>query len=1314
MKSVRREHRLLRVGLVAVLTSALLAQVGTNQATAGPVERTASGVETSADRPLTPRAKALILWRSGGDQVKAAAEKALLGSDAEVEAFLNQKLDRLVELDDRIAVNRILAAGGPATRSAAQAALDAGDTDPDVLRDFLITGWSNASNTDLRIRVNQIYAAGGAQVQRAAQAALDDGSPEALRNFLEVTSVQAANTDLRIRVNQIYAAGGPAVRAAAQTALDAETPEALRLFISREWEVAEARDQETASIAQLVAAAKLAGEQAAQETQAAKDSADKALREADLARQAAELAAEAAEAAKNNAAGAAEAANQAATAANRAASAATTAIGAANAATTAARIAANAATRAAAAATKAGQASSTAWNFAAAARVDRGRAGDAARAAIGASNASNEAQQAVQAIDLAQNALSRAQEAVNAANSAGSNANQSAEAAQEAVRWARSAGADASAAEAAAARSRAQAGLANRAAASARAYAVEAADAASRARELAAKAVIDALLASAAADEAARRAGEAENAARLATEHANAASNAAQIAVDSAAQAARLYNAARQADSERLTIQAEQAALAARQANQVSDHLGLVRRWSAPQQAQRDAQTNQWLAEATAPGADPALVAANGRKIALKLVATSGPWSKAAAASALSGADPEVREYVRTGIAQAAALDDRETVQQLIADAPQSKKNAGNAALAGSDADVRRFLESPDYPERGTDLRIEVNQVLAAARDAGDATVAAAAQRALDSGTVAAYSEFLDTGQNSAREHDDRIAINQLIANPNTGPEARLLGQAALEGPPELIRQYRHGGQHIAIRHDREAAAHNAVVAAMVAEAASVASTALQNAATAQSVAATARKAAEEAAGYARQAAGHADAAARSANEALASAEEAKASAERAARSAETAVQAAARASQSAVRAARSAVSARSSANIAAGHATSAMQAAHQAYQDAVDAGADAEAAVNAANEARSKAIDKANREIAAEKARFAEQVNNACNNVPPGPERDDCVTRAQRMIADPKGESERNVAICNQLKQGSEQAFNECLKGAYNPALTYIINKAIADAESEAEAERWWTIAGFVVAGAVVIGAGMFCAQVCTAPLAGALIGAEAGFLATAAGAGIEVAIGAEFLTGVVADSFLASRLGALAEVNFLGGVAVRGALVHLDLNVIRQAAGSCVTSRVAIATSLCLIAVQYWASDIARVAYDFRRVVPAPSPGINVAVAKLPGWNDPVFKDDYIRALSGERMHSEQRIIDTIKKRNEGLPEGQRFDPKEITEFFTERSPCSDPCQPLLRTELSPEAKIYYVVQYVGGNSKEEAQMLNELLSIMAGGGF
>ncbi len=130
----------------------------------------------------------------------------------------------------------------------------------------------------------------------------------------------------------------------------------------------------------------------------------------------------------------------------------------------------------------------------------------------------------------------------------------------------------------------------------------------------------------------------------------------------------------------------------------------------------------------------------NARKVALALAGSDGPWTRAAALAALGGSETVVLDFVRTGIAAAAAQDDRETLRTYAdpatATGSEAMLKAAAAALAGSDADVSRFLRTRDYPERQVDDRIAVNQIIAAAKKAGNRTVVDRAQDALDDPTV--------------------------------------------------------------------------------------------------------------------------------------------------------------------------------------------------------------------------------------------------------------------------------------------------------------------------------------------------------------------------------------------------------------------------------------------------------------------------------------------------------------------------------------------------------------------------------------------------
>lgn len=73
--------------------------------------------------PATDRGRVVELWKTGGPGVKAAAEVALMGSDADVKEFLGHEKDIAQLSDDRVATVQIFSAGGRGVREAAQKAL---------------------------------------------------------------------------------------------------------------------------------------------------------------------------------------------------------------------------------------------------------------------------------------------------------------------------------------------------------------------------------------------------------------------------------------------------------------------------------------------------------------------------------------------------------------------------------------------------------------------------------------------------------------------------------------------------------------------------------------------------------------------------------------------------------------------------------------------------------------------------------------------------------------------------------------------------------------------------------------------------------------------------------------------------------------------------------------------------------------------------------------------------------------------------------------------------------------------------------------
>ncbi|MEJ3745834.1 polymorphic toxin-type HINT domain-containing protein [Actinomycetes bacterium KLBMP 9797] len=1017
-----------RSALVAALTVLILLA---GFLRAGPAR--AADEPISADRPLVVSA-----WQAGGTQVRAAAEAALVGSDDQVRAFLENGWQQAQRLDERDALVGVVTDGGPAVRAAAKQALDAADAgDGNAIAAFLNSGWQEASNIDARVSVNQLMATGGPQVRQVAQQALDSEDPALLRKFLDAGWQPQWATDQRLRVNQAMATGGPQVKAAGQKALDAGTPEAFEQFLDYGWAVASARDEEVATLTDLLAQAEAAGKIAAEETKQAKDEFARAKEAADAARRSAAEAARATEAARNNTQQAAAHAKRAAVAARKAAEAAKVAVQAAAAASRAARAAATAAARAATAASRAGQAAAKARKAAAAAATDASQAAGARAAAESANATAREARNFADKAAAAGEAIQAGLDAIDAANSAVSHAEAAAAANDAAVQAANAAGANAAEAVAAAARARANAERARQAARAAEEYMLVARDAAFAARNAAHRAADNAEAAARAAIEAAEHAGEAAEAARRATENAEAATVAAQEAVNAASQAVGVFEAARLADAKRLAVARDQGLEAARDATAEYEAQQRIADWDIEQAAKRDAETNRLIAEAQNPATprDAAVTAA--RRAALALSGAAGTWTRQAATTALGGSAEQALSFVRTGLAEAAAQDDRHAVTNLAVTDNTALRDAARAAFAGSDADVRQFLRTQNYPGRYTADRTKVNQILAAARQSGNAYLAQKAQEALDAESLQALRDFLDTGQYAAGAVGERLQVNQILGSADSGPEVKAAAQIALDGPPLALREFLEKGRYAAAERDHESAVHLAVVGGLLKKINQVAETAVQNALEAQAVAARARDEAAKATDYANQATASALKAAEYASQARGYANQAAQSADKAAAAVTTARNAATRANASARSAIRSAAWAVSSQQVAAQAAADAHAAAQRAYDSALAAGEDAEAAAAAAEDAYEEYEYAKNVELLAcadmYTSKPASDLEEALG-VQEGEYFQNCVAN---VIADPAELAQRayiNSSYCEVFRSGS-QGYQNCLHGVLDPA---------------------------------------------------------------------------------------------------------------------------------------------------------------------------------------------------------------------------------------------------------------------------------------
>lgn len=104
------------------------------------------------------------------------------------------------------------------------------------------------------------------------------------------------------------------------------------------------------------------------------------------------------------------------------------------------------------------------------------------------------------------------------------------------------------------------------------------------------------------------------------------------------------------------------------------------------------------------------------------------------------------------------------------------------------------------------------------------------------------------------------------------------------------------------------------------------------------------------------------------------------------------------------------------------------------------------------------------------------------------------------------------------------------------------------------------------------------------------------------------------------------------------------------------------------------------------------------------NVAVVKVPGWNDPKT-GDYVWGFSqGGGYHSENHILDQLAARG--------FKPTQITALYSERQPCPV-CGPLLEDVLKPGTPISWSVPWGadGLMNSVSDEMLKQAIKIAGG---
>lgn len=878
--------------------------------------------------PPSAREQVLQLWKSGGASVKSAAGAALTGNDAQVRAYLDAGQKTAEELDLRAAALTLVTDAGPGVSEAASKALNGTSQE---LAAFMKDGWKAPFDDDQRVSAARATEAGGAGVREAGDAAMN-GSMDSIRAFLTEGQYKQRDDDARVRVAQIEAGGGPATKRAAASALQAGMTE-VRDFLTYGQHIARAQDQEHASISDLAQQTEDAATAADKARVSAEEQAQKAKNSAALAKKEAATAAAETLAAKNDATKAQDAARRAAESSRRAAAAAKAAISSARAANAAAQTAAASAANAATAALRASQAASDAWKSAASGKVNEEAAAKALKAAESAEKIANSLTAMIKTAIAAMNAI-------NASLSAYEDMRSAAKSSEEAAGYEAQAGANAGQAKAAAAAARRHAEEAKRASQAAQGYAADAVNAATQARDAALSSAAHARKAAEAARRAADHAGDAQAAANQAKTNAEEAMKAAVAAGGALEKAKTIQATTRKGEADEIAARTALLVNEARDAKETADAVKTEIGRATQEALKLQTDFDALAAEAAKPDAQPAQIAANGRKMAMTALQIRGPWSRAAAEAALAGNDDAVLAYARTSWKQAAEEDEREAVDVI---AKQSRhedvRTAATNALKGTPTEVHAFLTGGQYQVAAADNRIEVSRIA----EAGGTGVKEAAQKALNDANPKALDRFLTAGQHQARIEDYRVEGARLAEG--GGPEVKAAAEAALASPDTHLITFIELGRHKADRRDQLNAAHVEQIQGIIATASANVARAYESAYHAANAAATAQNHSNEAAQHATKAGEYANQAAGYATQAKQAADRASVSANNALASAATARKAAAQAESSARKATNSAVAAQASYVTAQGYAASAFRAAEQARQSALNAGESALAA---------------------------------------------------------------------------------------------------------------------------------------------------------------------------------------------------------------------------------------------------------------------------------------------------------------------------------------------------------------------------------
>lgn len=340
----------------------------------------------------------------------------------------------------------------------------------------------------------------------------------------------------------------------------------------------------------------------------------------------------------------------------------------------------------------------------------------------------------------------------------------------------------------------------------------------------------------------------------------------------------------------------------------------------------------------TIPAAAEDTNVAADRSRVVTLWVRGGSEVKAAAESALTGSDEDVRQFLSHGVDLASYADDRIAAARMASVAGPNLRTAIRKALDnGSSEELRKFLNDGWQDPLEADQRVQVAQ----AADGAGPAMKEAAKAALN-GSADDLEKFLEQTQYTAQEADERMRAAQLLDG--GGPATKEAAKVALRGSALDIREFLNVGQYIARSRDQERAS----IAELAQQAEEAGQVAKRQTDAAKEASDRAVKASELAKQDAKRAADETRAAGKDSARAASAARQAAWAARGAASAAQDAISAAQAANYAARMASEAAANAAAAATGAAEAAARAQNAAANAAVDADGAAAAREAADNA------------------------------------------------------------------------------------------------------------------------------------------------------------------------------------------------------------------------------------------------------------------------------------------------------------------------------------------------------------------------------